>query len=141
MRACARSSRICFPSHGSLAPVENTVSAWSLCLSLSPVALFLVPQVWYLSGWVCYLQAEKPREPREGEERSSGEESEEERRALWEAARSYLTNAKKVVQRTRADFSRSGLGWSTFSHLLLLHVTDRNLSFSDDCRSSPQHTF
>uniref|UniRef100_A0A3Q0S9Z6 Si:dkey-12j5.1 n=1 Tax=Amphilophus citrinellus TaxID=61819 RepID=A0A3Q0S9Z6_AMPCI len=41
-----------------------------------------VVQVWYLSGWVCYLQLEKEKE---------------EGMALKEAARSYLTNAKKVV--------------------------------------------
>lgn len=56
-------------------------------------------QVWYLSGWVCYLQLEKLPEQPGGQERPRSEEEEEERRALREAARSYLTNAKKVFHR------------------------------------------
>lgn len=81
-----------------------------LMAHLSPVALFLVPQVWYLSGWVCYLQLENPRVQHEGEERTSSEENEEERMALWEAARSYLTNAKKVIQGKLEDCRQSRLG-------------------------------
>lgn len=46
----------------------------------------------------------------EGEERTSSEENEEERMALWEAARSYLTNAKKVIQGKLEDCSQSRLG-------------------------------
>lgn len=95
----------CFPSNGSLAPVENIVSVWSLSPLPSPMAFFFVPQVWYLSGWVCYLQMENPKEQDEGEERTSSEENEEERRALWEAARSYLNSAKKVIQRKCEDCS------------------------------------
>uniref|UniRef100_A0A673XNC7 Si:dkey-12j5.1 n=1 Tax=Salmo trutta TaxID=8032 RepID=A0A673XNC7_SALTR len=48
--------------------------------------------VWYLSGWVCYLQMERTRE-----------ESDEEREALKEAARSYLTKAKKLYVKLRCD--------------------------------------
>uniref|UniRef100_A0A4W5QSA9 Si:dkey-12j5.1 n=1 Tax=Hucho hucho TaxID=62062 RepID=A0A4W5QSA9_9TELE len=64
-----------------------------------------VVQVWYLSGWVCYLQMERAKEERTREEREESdeertreerEESDEEREALKEAARSYLTKAKKV---------------------------------------------
>ncbi|XP_029598221.1 probable assembly chaperone of rpl4 isoform X2 [Salmo trutta] len=49
-------------------------------------------EVWYLSGWVCYLQMERTRE-----------ESDEEREALKEAARSYLTKAKKLYVKLRCD--------------------------------------
>ncbi|XP_075872110.1 uncharacterized protein LOC142881614 isoform X1 [Nelusetta ayraudi] len=61
-----------------------------------------VVQVWYLSGWVCYLQLEKVKEQRGREDRTVAEEEEEEeekeeRKALTEAARSYLTSAKKVT--------------------------------------------
>ncbi|TKS81995.1 hypothetical protein D9C73_016104 [Collichthys lucidus] len=54
-----------------------------------------VVQVWYLSGWVCYLQLEKAKEQQEREGREVTEEEKEEWKALKEAARSYLTNAKK----------------------------------------------
>lgn len=78
----------------------------------SPVTLITChSQVWYLSGWVCYLQLEKPREQQGGEETTRSEEEEEERRALREAARSYLTNAKKVIHRGRGDWCRLRLGW------------------------------
>ncbi|XP_045574484.1 probable assembly chaperone of rpl4 isoform X4 [Salmo salar] len=62
-------------------------------------------EVWYFSGWVCYLQMERAEEERTREEREESdeertreerEESDEEREALKEAARSYLTKAKKV---------------------------------------------
>lgn len=59
--------------------------------SLSPVS-----QVWYLSGWVCYLQLEKAKEQQEREGRRVDEEEAEEWKALKEAARTYLTSAKKV---------------------------------------------
>lgn len=59
-----------------------------------------VVQVWYLSGWVCYLQLEKAKEQQEREGREATEEEKEERTALKEAARSYLTSAKKVIQST-----------------------------------------
>nr|XP_019948305.1 PREDICTED: probable assembly chaperone of rpl4 [Paralichthys olivaceus] len=59
-----------------------------------------VVQVWYLSGWVCYLQLEKSKEQQEREGREVTEEETEERKALKEAARSYLTNAKKVKTQT-----------------------------------------
>lgn len=62
----------------------------STCLS------FCVSQVWYLSGWVCYLQWEKAKEQQEAEGREVTGEEKEEWEALQEAARSYLTNAKKV---------------------------------------------
>lgn len=47
---------------------------------------------------MCYLQLEKAKEQQEREEREATEEEKEEGTALKEAARSYLTNAKKVVQ-------------------------------------------
>lgn len=76
----------------------------------SPVTLITChSQVWYLSGWVCYLQLEKPREQQGGEERPRSEEEEEERRALREAARSYLTNAKKVIHRGIEDWVEVGM--------------------------------
>uniref|UniRef100_UPI0037E78378 uncharacterized protein n=1 Tax=Semicossyphus pulcher TaxID=241346 RepID=UPI0037E78378 len=62
-----------------------------------------VVQVWYLSGWVCYLQLEKAKEQQEREEREVTEEEKEEWKALTEAARSYLTNAKKLYGKLRCD--------------------------------------
>ncbi|KAI4811711.1 hypothetical protein KUCAC02_014588, partial [Chaenocephalus aceratus] len=56
-----------------------------------------VVQVWYLSGWVCYLQLEKAKELQEREGREVTEEETEEWKALQEVARSYLTNAKKTL--------------------------------------------
>ncbi|XP_041798669.1 probable assembly chaperone of rpl4 isoform X2 [Chelmon rostratus] len=62
-----------------------------------------VVQVWYLSGWVCYLQLEKAKEQQEREGRDVTEEEKEEWKALKEAARSYLTNAKKLYSKLRCD--------------------------------------
>ncbi|CAI5662489.1 unnamed protein product [Oreochromis niloticus] len=62
-----------------------------------------VVQVWYLSGWVCYLQLEKAKEQQEREGREATEEEKEEGTALKEAARSYLTNAKKLYNKLRCD--------------------------------------
>ncbi|XP_047454419.1 probable assembly chaperone of rpl4 [Mugil cephalus] len=62
-----------------------------------------VVQVWYLSGWVCYLQWEKAKEQQEREGREVTEEEKEEWNALKEAARSYLTNAKKLYGKLRCD--------------------------------------
>lgn len=62
-----------------------------------------VVQVWYLSGWVCYLQWEKAKEQQEREGREVTEEEREEWKALTEAARSYLTNAKKLYGKLRCD--------------------------------------
>ncbi|XP_008275291.1 UPF0661 TPR repeat-containing protein C16D10.01c [Stegastes partitus] len=62
-----------------------------------------VVQVWYLSGWVCYLQWEKAKEQQEREGREVTEEEKEEWKALTEAARSYLTNAKKLYGKLRCD--------------------------------------
>ncbi|GLD63605.1 probable assembly chaperone of rpl4 [Lates japonicus] len=62
-----------------------------------------VVQVWYLSGWVCYLQLEKAKEQQQREGREVTEEETEEWKALKEAARSYLTNAKKLYSRLRCD--------------------------------------
>lgn len=72
----------------------------NLCANRPPQPTSLSPasQVWYLSGWVCYLQLEKAKEQQEREGRTVTEEEEEEWKALKEAARSYLTNAKKVIQ-------------------------------------------
>ncbi|XP_059195685.1 uncharacterized protein si:dkey-12j5.1 isoform X2 [Centropristis striata] len=62
-----------------------------------------VIQVWYLSGWVCFLQFEKAKEHQEREGREVTEEQTEEWKALTEAARSYLTNAKKLYSKLRCD--------------------------------------
>ncbi|XP_036929361.1 probable assembly chaperone of rpl4 isoform X1 [Acanthopagrus latus] len=62
-----------------------------------------VVQVWYLSGWVCYLQLEKAKEQQERERRELTEEETEEWKALKEAARTYLTNAKKLYSKLRCD--------------------------------------
>ncbi|KAM6910042.1 uncharacterized protein FYW49_012030 [Xenentodon cancila] len=62
-----------------------------------------VVQVWYLSGWVCYLQWEKAKEQQETEGIEVTEEEKEERQALQEAARSYLTNAKKLYSKLQCD--------------------------------------
>ncbi|XP_035528714.1 probable assembly chaperone of rpl4 isoform X2 [Morone saxatilis] len=62
-----------------------------------------VVQVWYLSGWVCYLQLEKAKEQQEGERREVTDEEKEEWNALKEAGRSYLTNAKKLYNKLRCD--------------------------------------
>uniref|UniRef100_A0A8C7DE39 Si:dkey-12j5.1 n=1 Tax=Oncorhynchus kisutch TaxID=8019 RepID=A0A8C7DE39_ONCKI len=58
-----------------------------------------VVQVWYLSGWVCYLQMEERRR----EEREESDEEREECEALKEAARSYLTKAKKLYVKLHCD--------------------------------------
>uniref|UniRef100_A0A8C4ELA2 Si:dkey-12j5.1 n=1 Tax=Dicentrarchus labrax TaxID=13489 RepID=A0A8C4ELA2_DICLA len=60
-------------------------------------------EVWYLSGWVCYLQLEKAKEQQEGEGREVTDEEKEEWNALKEAARSYLTNAKKLYNKLQCD--------------------------------------
>ncbi|KAM6968253.1 uncharacterized protein FYW47_006951 [Aplochiton taeniatus] len=62
-----------------------------------------VVQVWYLSGWVCHLQMEKAREQRAREQKEATEEEQEECQALREAARSYLTKAKKLYGKLRCD--------------------------------------
>ncbi|KAF6739565.1 putative assembly chaperone of rpl4, partial [Oryzias melastigma] len=62
-----------------------------------------VVQVWYLSGWVCYLQWEKAKEQQEAEGREVTGQEKEEWEALQEAARSYLTNAKKLYSKLRCD--------------------------------------
>lgn len=63
----------------------------------NPPLFLCTSQVWYLSGWVCYLQLEKAKELQEREGREVTEEETEEWKALQEVARSYLTNAKKVM--------------------------------------------
>ncbi|KAF3691875.1 hypothetical protein EXN66_Car007550 [Channa argus] len=62
-----------------------------------------VVQVWYLSGWVCYLQLEKAKEQQEKEKKEVTEEEKEEWKALKQAARSYLTNAKKLYRKLGCD--------------------------------------
>ncbi|KAM9852499.1 uncharacterized protein ACBR49_005562 [Aulostomus maculatus] len=62
-----------------------------------------VVQVWYLSGWVCYLQLERAKDQLEREGREVTEEEEEERKALRDAARLHLTNAKKLYNKLRCD--------------------------------------
>lgn len=64
--------------------------------SQNPPLFLCVPQVWYLSGWVCYLQLEKAKEKQEREGGEASEDEKEDEKALMDAARSYLTNAKKV---------------------------------------------
>ncbi|KAJ8291008.1 hypothetical protein GJAV_G00020350 [Gymnothorax javanicus] len=46
-----------------------------------------VVQVWYLLGWACYLQSEKP----------------EEAETFKDSARTYLTKAKKLYMKLRCD--------------------------------------
>lgn len=75
--------------------------------------------MWYLSGWVCYLQLEKLPEQQGGQERPRSEEEEEERRALREAARSYLTNAKKVFHAKLDKWGHLRLGCGLLNQLLL----------------------
>lgn len=80
----------------------------SLCLNLctshtlNPPLFLCASQVWYLSGWVCYLQLERAKEQQERDGGEAAEEEKEEekeeRKALRDAARSYLTNAKKVMR-------------------------------------------
>lgn len=62
-----------------------------------------VVQVWYLSGWVCYLQWEKAKKQLEREGSEASEEIKEEWTALQDAARSYLTKAKKLHSKLRCD--------------------------------------
>uniref|UniRef100_A0A3Q2PRP4 Si:dkey-12j5.1 n=2 Tax=Fundulus heteroclitus TaxID=8078 RepID=A0A3Q2PRP4_FUNHE len=62
-----------------------------------------VVQVWYLSGWVCYLQWEKAKQLQEREGGEATEENKEEWTALQDAARSYLTNAKKLYSKLQCD--------------------------------------
>ncbi|XP_038125408.1 probable assembly chaperone of rpl4 [Cyprinodon tularosa] len=62
-----------------------------------------VVQVWYLSGWVCYLQWEKAKQQQETEGREATEDETEEWKALQDAARSYLTNAKKLFTKLQCD--------------------------------------
>ncbi|XP_034030819.1 probable assembly chaperone of rpl4 isoform X2 [Thalassophryne amazonica] len=59
-----------------------------------------VVQVWYLNGWVCYLQMVKAKEQ---QERGAAEKEEGEAFALKEASRSYLTNAKKLYSKLHCD--------------------------------------
>ena len=49
-----------------------------------------------MSGWVCYLQMQRAGEHWAEEAREATEAEQEEYDALKEAARSYLTRAKKV---------------------------------------------
>lgn len=70
---------------------------WSTLPPPNPPAFLCAFQVWYLSGWVCYLQLEKAKEQQEREGREVTEQEKEERKALMETARSYLTRAKKVT--------------------------------------------
>ncbi|KAM4601489.1 uncharacterized protein ACJ7VT_021218 [Polymixia lowei] len=62
-----------------------------------------VVQVWYLSGWVCYLQMERARDQRARDQKEATDEETEEWNALKEAARSYLTRAKKLYGKLRCD--------------------------------------
>lgn len=96
---------MCFPCHSSLTATKNIFSpSESLCLTPppNPPPFLCASQVWYLSGWVCYLQLEKAKEQQEREGRDVTEEETEEWKALKEAARTYLTNAKKVNRVTKS---------------------------------------
>nr|XP_061788950.1 uncharacterized protein LOC133578538 [Nerophis lumbriciformis] len=62
-----------------------------------------VVQVWYLSGWVCYLQLERAKEQQEREGKALTDEEDEERSSLKEAARLHLTNAKKLHTKLCCD--------------------------------------
>ncbi|XP_030227063.1 probable assembly chaperone of rpl4 isoform X1 [Gadus morhua] len=62
-----------------------------------------VVQVWYLSGWVCYLQMQRAGEHLAGEAREATEAEQEEYDALKEAARSYLTRSKKLYIKLGCD--------------------------------------
>ncbi|XP_061918934.1 uncharacterized protein si:dkey-12j5.1 [Entelurus aequoreus] len=62
-----------------------------------------VVQVWYLSGWVCYLQLERAKEQQGREGSAVSQEEEEERTVLKEAARLHLTNAKKLHSKLHCD--------------------------------------
>ncbi|KAM9310523.1 uncharacterized protein KZ484_026402 [Pholidichthys leucotaenia] len=59
-----------------------------------------VVQVWYLCGWVCYLQWGNAKQLQERERK---QEIEEEAVTLKDSARSYLTNAKKLYSKLRCD--------------------------------------
>ncbi|KAM9783217.1 uncharacterized protein ACB057_015524 [Neosynchiropus ocellatus] len=62
-----------------------------------------VVQVWYLSGWVCYLQLQRAKEPQEREGSGPAGEEDDERKDLNEAARFHLTKAKKLYGKLRCD--------------------------------------
>ncbi|KAM9806305.1 uncharacterized protein ACBT44_013714 isoform 1-T1 [Syngnathus typhle] len=62
-----------------------------------------VVEVWYLSGWVCYLQLERAKEQQEKDGRQLTDVEEEERSALKETARMHLTNAKKLHSKLGCD--------------------------------------
>ena len=92
-------TRFSLKDYNSVFP-DTTHLQESLSLSLRPslcLRVFLLSlQVWYLSGWVCYLQMQRAGEHWAGEAREASEAEQEEYDALKEAARSYLTRAKKV---------------------------------------------
>lgn len=101
MQACSVRVTNLFPlSQLTYCNKEHYLSVWISATHTPPnPPLFLrASQVWYLSGWVCYLQLERAKKQQERGEREVTEEEEEEWKALHEAARSYLTNAKKVIQ-------------------------------------------
>lgn len=68
----------------------------------------LCPQVWYLSGWVCYLQLVKAKEQQQSEGRDVTAEEEQEWKALTDAARTHLTCAKKVRNTRRNSRKEAG---------------------------------
>lgn len=90
--------QICFPCHSSLTATKNTFSVSERTPPHNLHLFLCTSQVWYLSGWVCYLQLEKAKERQDREGGEVTEEDTEEWKALKEAARSYLTSAKKVIQ-------------------------------------------
>lgn len=77
---------------------EHFLFVWILLTPWIPPPFLCDTQVWYLSGWVCHLQLEKAKEQQERDGRDVTEVEAEEWKALKEAARSYLTNAKKVIR-------------------------------------------
>lgn len=79
--------------------------------------LFFIPQVWYLLGWLYYLQPEKP---------GTAEDSE----SLKKSSRIYLTKAKKVILYTRKYLRSSVLSflfsWCLHSAGFFLLLTHRH---------------
>ncbi|KAG7279524.1 hypothetical protein CRUP_034625 [Coryphaenoides rupestris] len=67
-----------------------------------------VVQVWYLSGWVCFLQMERAREQWAQETREATDEEQEECDALKEAARAAHFPPRLPLPRRRAAWRRGG---------------------------------
>ena len=82
---------VCMWGEGYTVPVTTPLN---LFINVLPSCLFLPAsclQVWYMLGWVCYLQQDKP----------------EEEEIFRDSAKTYLTRAKKVYMPTRSEFVAS----------------------------------